>query len=379
MSNNDFDLDNLDIGDLDFDVSASASELVDDDGERGLRFSFIGSGQCGNNLCSALWDTGYRRMLLFNTTEKDLRINSVPQAWHVLATGYDGAGKDRNVGKQAVISMSQNILELMSRRFAKSDFIFICASAGGGTGSGSAKALAEIAKSWLIQTENITEAEAAARVGVIAALPKSQEGTAALQNAKEFVTDFVDPVTGMSCGNSPLFFVDNARSEAPLARLKVPMPQMNTAINKVVVQLFDSFNQISARHSDMYTLDSKDYSSLLRSGIVTIGMSRLRVVENDADIARALKANLSQSVLVEGLDLASATHAALVITAGDNAINTVTSPSIEQAQAMLNTLLGGHIGNKKVTLYLGMYRQSREQVDIMSIVGGLKFPVNRLL
>jgi diphthamide biosynthesis methyltransferase len=108
-------------------------------------------------------------------------------------------------------------------------------------------------------------------------------------------------------------------------------------------------------------------------------MSRLRVVENDADIARALKANLSQSVLVEGLDLASATHAALVITAGDNAINTVTSPSIEQAQAMLNTLLGGHIGNKKVTLYLGMYRQSREQVDIMSIVGGLKFPVNRLL
>jgi hypothetical protein len=193
------------------------------------------------------------------------------------------------------------------------------------------------------------------------------------------VTDFVDPVTGMSRGNSPLFFVDNARSEAPLARLKVPMPQMNTAINKVVVQLFDSFNQISARHSDMYTLDSKDYSSLLRSGIVTIGMSRLRVVENDADIARALKANLSQSVLVEGLDLASATHAALVITAGDNAINTVTSPSIEQAQAMLNTLLGGHIGNKKVTLYLGMYRQSREQVDIMSIVGGLKFPVNRLL
>ena len=377
MSADTFDLESLDIGDLDFDVGeVEAAKTVDDDGERGLKFAFIGSGQCGNNLCSALWDHGYRRVVLFNTTEKDLRVNSVPSAWHVIAEGYDGAGKDRALGRQAAISSSQNILELMTKRFHGADYIFVCASAGGGTGSGSAFALAEIAKSWLMQTTNITEAEAGKRVGVIAALPKTQEGSTTTQNAKAFISDFVDPATGVSRGHSPLLFIDNGRSERPLA--KVPLASMNAAINKVLVQLFDMFNTTCARHSDMYTLDSKDYAGILSSGIITIGASRIRVVENDADIARQLKTNLQHTVLVDGLDLSTGTHAALVINAGDSVIDTISSASVSQAQEMLNSLLGGNNGAKSVTLHLGMYRQTREQIDILSIVGGLRFPIARL-
>lgn len=378
MSNS-FDLDNLDIGDLDFDLGATNPEdVVEDAGARGLKFAFIGSGQCGNNICSTLWDNGYRRVILFNTTEKDMRINSVPQAYHVVADGYDGAGKDRSAGNAAALSSTQQILGLMSRRFAGADFIFVCASAGGGTGSGSAKALADMAKSWLMQTENIEEAEAAKRVGVIVALPKTQEGSTSTQNAKALLLDFIDASTGLSKQHSPLFLVDNARAENILRNVKVPLSQMNGAINKIVVQLFDMFNTTSARHSDLYTLDSKDYSGILSSGIVTVGAGRVRVVENDHDIARVLKTNLSATVLVDGLDLSSGTHAALVINAGDSVIDTITPASVDRAQEMLNMLLGGHSGNKSVTLHLGMYRQDAERIDVMSIVGGLAFPVSRL-
>lgn len=378
MSEDTFDLDSLDIGDLDFDATdTDAAREIEDDGKRGLKFAFIGAGQCGNNICSTLWEHGYRRVVLFNTTEKDLRINSVPQAWHVVADGYDGAGKDRSVGKQAALSSAQKILELMGKRFFGADFIFVCTSAGGGTGSGSAKALADMAKSWLIQTLNISKEEAAKRVGIIAALPKQQEGTAASENAKAFIADFVDTDTGVTLGHSPLFFIDNARAERPLLKVKVPLVAINHAINKVLVQLFDMFNITSARSSDMYTLDSKDYSGILSSGIVTIGASRIRRVETDSDIARALRSNLSQTVLVDGLDISTGTHAALVINGGDSVIDSITPASIDAAQEMLNTLLGGHTGSKKVTLHLGVYRQEREQIDIMSIVGGLAFPTSR--
>ena len=186
------------------------------------------------------------------------------------------------------------------------------------------------------------------------ALPKQQEGTAASDNAKAFIKDFVNEATGMTLGHSPLFFIDNARAERPLLKVKVPLISINQAINKVLVQLFDMFNITSARSSDMYTLDSKDYSGILSSGIVTIGASRIRCVETDSDIARALKSNLSQTVLVEGLDLATGTHAAMVINGGDSVITSITPASIDAAQEMLNTLLGGHTGDKKVTLHLGI-------------------------
>ena len=374
MSEDLLDLDFL--GD-DFALAQQEETVIEDAGARGLKFSFLCTGQCGNNIASQLWEQGYRRVLLFNTTAKDALVNKVPQKWHIIADGYDGAGKNRGIGKEAAVHSSTRVLELMSERFRQTDFIFVVTSAGGGSGSGSAVVLAGLAKSYLMQSQGLSEAEAMQRVGVIAALPKQQEGSAVAKNARDFVSEFVDTETGKSRGYSPLIFIDNARSEKMLPK-DISVTGVNPAINKVVMGLFDIFNTTSARHSDISTFDPKDYSSVLKSGIITIGLARLRRIDSDVDIARAIKSTLTNTLLVDNMDVGTGSHAGIVITAGDSLLDTISSASVNKTQEMMNALLSGGDSSKKVYLHLGVYRQTKENIDVLTLIGGLSFPLKRL-
>lgn len=364
------------LGDESF-LEQQQEEIVEDDGARGLKFAFIGAGQAGNNICSQLWSQGYRRVILFNTTEKDLRTNKVPQKYHVVPDGFDGAGKSRKIGCDAAVAASTKIMELAATRFTGSDFIFVVTSAGGGSGSGSAKTLANLAKSYLMQNQGLSESEAMSRVGLIAVLPKPQEASAAADNAKNLIADFVDTSTGRSLGHSPLLFVDNARAESNLPKT-ISISEVNPTINKIIANLFDMFNTTSARHSEISVFDPKDYASILKSGIVTIGISGMRKVETTADLARQIKANLTNTLLVDKLDLGTGSHAGLIIIAGDEAMATISRQAMNMAQETLTAMLSNGSSSKKVYSHLGVYRQNREQVNVMTIIGGISFPLSRI-
>jgi cell division GTPase FtsZ len=369
--------DALDLGFLGDDIftEPQQADIIEDDGARGLKFSFIGAGQCGNNMCSQLWEQGYRRVILFNTTEKDLRINRVPPKYHVIAESYDGAGKNREVGKEAARASSSRIVELMSERFKGSDFIFIVTSSGGGSGSGSAWVLAKLAVSYLVQNQGLSDAEATSRVGVIGVLPKPQEGSASIRNSAEFIRDFVDE-KGKSYGHSPLIFIDNARAASNLPST-IAVSDVNPTINKIITQLLDVFNITSARHSDIATFDPQDFAGILKSGIVTFGGSGLKKIENDADIARQVKVNLTNNMLVEKLDVSTGTHSGLLLLAGDSLLGRMPQSAITLAQETITSLLGVD-ANKTVYNQCGVYRQVKEQLNIFTIIGGVSFPMNRL-
>lgn len=376
--NNQGDLLDLDfLGDDLILEQAPEPTVIEDDGERGLKFAFICAGQCGNNIGSTLWEQGYRRVIQFNTTEHDLSMTRVPKRWHVVAEGFDGAGKSREIGKRAAAHSSTQVMELMQERFRGVDFIFVVTSSGGGSGSGSASVFAGIAKSYLMQTQGLAEQEAMSRVGVIGVLPKHQEGSTVLENTKAFLHEFVDGTTGKSKGHSPLVFVDNSRASSFLPK-SVSISETNNMINKIVMGLFDVFNTVTTRNSNISTFDPKDYAGILRSGIITLGASELRKIESDVDIPRQIKANLVNTLLVDKLDIGTGTHAGFLLIAGDTAMELITNTAVTKAQEVLNTLLSSSDSKKAVTITTGIYRQVKETVKILTLLGGLSFPLSRL-
>lgn len=351
--------------------------FVEDNGERGLKFGFVCVGQCGNNIGSALWEQGYRRVIQFNTTEHDLQANRVAKRWHHVAEGFDGAGKERSVGREAAQQSTHAVLELMQERFKSVDFIFVVTSTGGGTGSGASSVFAGVAKSYLMQSQNMSEQEAVSRVGLIAVLPKPQEGSTVAANTRAFLQEFVDPRTGKSRGHSPLVFIDNSRAASFLPKT-VSIAEVNATINRIVIGIFDVFNTVTVRHSNIATFDPKDYTGILRSGIITIGVSELRRIESDVDIPRQIKTNLANTLLVDKLDVSTGTHAGFLLVAGDTAMEMIASQSVTKAQEVLNTMLSAQDTGKMVTITTGIYRQNKETVKIFTVLGGLSFPISRL-
>lgn len=375
MSESDNELD-LDFGGLDVDTD-STETVIEDNGARGLKFGFIGLGQAGNAIATQFWNDGYRRVLLFNTTDKDLMGSTVPKAWQCIASSYDGAGKDRNAGRKALVESASELMEKISKRMYDVDFIFVCTSAGGGTGSGAAHPLVQLLKSYMMQKFDITVEEAVKRIGVIAVLPKPQEGSTVLRNAGEFLSQFLSINGENAVSEHPLLLVENARAIERLGK-NIQLSAVNDSINKVIVRVFDSFNTIASRHSDLSTFDPKDYASILGSGILSIGVRDIEKVVDVVDIARAIKHNITNNIMISDLVIDSGTHAGLILMAGDKAMATITNDALTQAQESLNSLLGGFGGSKHVVLHTGIYRQVKEKISVLTIIGGLALATRRL-
>lgn len=60
---------------------------------KGLSIGIIGVGQGGNRIAESFYNLGYRKVILFNTTEKDMQGLSVPKKHWVVAKDIEGAGK----------------------------------------------------------------------------------------------------------------------------------------------------------------------------------------------------------------------------------------------------------------------------------------------
>lgn len=337
---------------------------IEDNAPKGLRFGFIGAGQAGCNLVQVLREKkGYRRTLFFNTTHKDIEF--IPKAYRIVPSGYDGAGKDRSIGAVAANAARGDITIAMTRYFKKVDFIFICSSAAGGSGSGATKVLAEVACDYLVNNSGYTRDDAKKRIGVIAMLPKRSEGGAADSNAYEFVDEV------LSCDSiTPILFVDNER----VARMTKDSIGRFDKTNTVIAQMFDVFNSISASQSTLMTFDPKDYTTVMQSGLLTVGINTVKRYERDDDIAKAIRLNLSETVLVDGFNISGATHAAIIITGPKSILESIPNNALENARTTLLSMMG----SQQAVLHVGVYISNSDDVRVVTIVGGFPFPKTRL-
>ena len=112
-----------------------AQEQVQDDKYedievKGLTFGIIGVGQGGNRIAESFYELGYRKVILFNTTEKDMQSLAVPRKHWVVAKDVEGAGKNPAIGEQAAKDVIPDLIKKMNVIFKNVTNIIICVGAG---------------------------------------------------------------------------------------------------------------------------------------------------------------------------------------------------------------------------------------------------------
>jgi cell division GTPase FtsZ len=288
-------------------------------------------------------------------------------------SGFDGAGKDRSRGREAATAAKPDIVAALQQRVKSVDYLFVVSSAGGGSGSGATPVLAEIAVQYIKQLTGLTTEEAMKRVGIITMLPERADGSAVVKNAGQLLSEIT---IDNKSKYGPMLLIDNQRIKT---MGRGTLGDWQEKSNTLTARLFDIFNALSARDSRVSTFDPTDYKSVLSSGIITIGLNILRQgIEQETSISTQLRSNLSSNLLVDGLDLSSGTHAALLVVSDEKNLSSPHSAvALQRASETLLTLLGNS-EEKSVMLHQGVYSSKQPAVLVYSIIGGLSISQTKL-
>lgn len=341
------------------------SGAIADEFTAGFRFAFVGSGQGGSRLAATFWKLGYRRVCAVNTAEQDMTAIALPAA-NKFCFGSGGAGKNPEVARSAFVENKENVLDFMRRSFGPEfDRIIVCVGGGGGTGAGTAVHLVDTA----IELQKALKCPSS-KVGVVLALPKISEGKKVNVNAYNVLTALLDLVEKGHV--APLILLDNERISKLFPALAVD-PFWDTA-NMSVASLFHLFNTITVKDSRYSTFDRNDYLTVLDSGLITFGAAPVPKYNDPTDISFAVRSNLKANILSGGVDLATGNVAGVVIIGGATVLSAVPQAHLDHAFDQMNRML-----KPGSTVHRGIYRGSKDNLVVYTVVGGLGRPEAKVL
>lgn len=346
-------------------------ETVTEEKKTAVKMAFLGIGQGGGNIADEFWKAGYRRVSVVNTTTRDMHRLSVPVTNRHVLKSDGGAGKDPRIGKALVEGELEDIFKLLQGSFKKDvEQILICVGAGGGTGSGGVLPLVKLCKDYLI---SIGVQGAEQKVGCIVTLPTKEESSAVQRNALDTLMPLVEMAEKGQL--SPLVLVDNARVMQLYGKSSVV--DVWGKANRNIAALFDSFNLICAMDdlSVIVTCDPQDYRTVLQSGIMTFGRTKLEKVDKVTDISDAVRENVKKGLLVEGLDLSKASAGMAILIADKENLERIPQEALEGAFGSLNRLMKQGSDTK---LHRGVVENTNPGVYLYTLVSGLGRPVARL-
>lgn len=365
-------LDDLNLPELPLEgmASVSSDELSDTSGGSG-RYAFIGTGQGGGRIAEAFHKLGYGKTICVNTAQQDLDSLSLPVEQKILLkAGEQGAGKDMRVGEQAAERGQQGVYDVMLKKFGHVDHVFVCVGAGGGSGGGSALVLVETVKKFLtyLGLDDVDK-----RVGVIMALPTNGEcASPSVSGNSQFLADALCKFAARGL-ISPLVIVDNDRIQKMYPNLTVK--QFWPTVNDTVAGLFHIFNLIPTKSTQYTTFDGADYSSLMRAGgCMIMGVTQVRDWKDQSGVSAAIRSNLERTLLAEGFDLRTATHAAAVVLGGRQIFEAAPGlmGSIEAGFDALAVLTGNAM------VHRGVYEDQKDRLNVYTLVAGLAAPEKRI-
>lgn len=346
-------------------------DAVIEEKKTAVKMAFLGVGQGGGNIADEFWKSGYRRVAVVNTTTRDMHRLVVPATNRHVLKSDGGAGKDPAVGKALVEKELEDIFRMLQNSFKKDvEQILICVGLGGGSGTGGVFPLLKLCKDYLksIGVQNVDK-----KVGCIVTFPTKEESPAVQRNALDALIPLIEMAEKGQL--SPLVLIDNARVMQLYGKASVV--DVWTKANKNVVALFDSFNVICATDdaSVIVTVDPQDYRTVLESGILTFGRTKLEKVEKVTDIADAVRENVKKGLLVEGLDISKATAGMAVLIADKTSLEKIPQEALEGAFGSLNRLMKQGPDTK---LHRGVVEHTTNAVYLYTLLAGLGRPVARL-
>lgn len=364
----DFDIPDLP---LEAEAEAAPTEEVADESGGAATYAFIGGGQGGGRLVEAFYKLGYKKSIVTNTAKQDLAPLAIADEQKLLLNaGEQGAGKDMQIGEQAAERGQQSLYDLMVRKFGRVDHIFVCIGAGGGSGGGSSLVLVETAKKYLryIGLDDVDQ-----RVGVIVALPTNGECASPAVSKNSHL--LVSALCGLAEQKlvSPLIFVDNDKVQKLYPNLTVQ--KFWSTVNDTVAGLFHIFNVIPTKPTPYTVFDAADYGSVMRAGgCMIMGVTNVKDPKAANSVGTAIKSNMERTLLADGFDLRTATHAAGVVIGGQTIMG--------ETAGLMGAIEGGFDALAVVTgdamVHRGIYEDQKDRLNVYTLIGGLKAPDKRI-
>lgn len=324
--------------------------------EKGLNFGFIGIGQCGGNIANEFSKLGYKAVA-FNTSITDLeKLTHIQKNNRLLINvGIQGAGKNPEIGRQALEEHIEEIMHLIGQVFDTSnDMLFICAGLGGGTGSGIAPLFTQILT------------EQGYPVGMIVTIPSNIESP----KVKIVALNAFEEISSIP-GINAIFVVDNSKT------VKLPN-QMGfrtkySIINENIALRLDSINKMTTLASEM-AFDARDFQTLLSSRgaaiIATAVIDDIAELKQTEVFAQTVRKALSESIYAD-TDFTQAKGCAFLLELPEGGSLYLTEEALAKAQSELGT---------PFEVFTGLYetKNRKRDVTLHVVVTGLPFPIERL-
>lgn len=315
-----------------------------------LTFGFIGIGQAGGLLADDAKKMGYPSLAI-NTAQVDLQaLPFIGDEYKFHLYGYEGAGKDRQVGAEAFYAHQSPLMDTICEEFPSSHVLFVAAALGGGSGSGIAPLL----------IRRLTQQFPNKVVCPILFLPHKEETMKSRINALESFAEISEiKETGAS------FIFDN-QNILDLHQT-LPLREKYRHTRQEFLDALTFFNQQTNQQSGISNLDQMDLLTALAergaASFTVCGVEESDFLVPDRIGERILK-RIEYSP-VAASDFSSVPKAAVVLQlptalTGQLSVESFFEPSL-----------------RPLEMYAGVFEQS-ERPKLSTLLSGASFPFKRL-
>lgn len=323
----------------------------------GLRFGFIGVGQCGGNIANEFAKLGYKAVAI-NTSSTDLiKLEAIQKTNKLLINvGLQGAGKNPELGRQALEEHVMEVMNLIELVFPSNevDTLFVCAGLGGGTGSGISPLLSQI----LI--------EQGYSVCSILTLPSDSESSKT-KIASLSAFEEISQIEGIgSC-----FVIDNAKASTILK--DVGLRTKYNKINEHISVKLDDVNKLTVVPTDI-AFDMRDFETLLSSRgsalITSVAIGDIDEIKESQTLAQYVDRALEFSIFAD-VTMEQVKGCAFLFEMPEGGGQLLTEDAIAKMQQ--------RVGNPFEVFY-GIFesKNRKREIKLTIVLTGLPFPFERL-
>jgi hypothetical protein len=133
--------------------------------------------------------------------------------------------------------------------------------------------------------------------------------------------------------------------------------------------LFHVFNELSAQddQSVVVTFDPEDYKTVLSSGILAFGRTKITDLSSQTAIADAVRSNIKNGLLSSALKVSDATSGAGVLIADESELSKVSQDMLESAFGSMNRMMKQSPDTK---LHRGVIMSKGQPVTLYTLIAG---------
>jgi cell division GTPase FtsZ len=313
-----------------------------------LKFGILGIGQCGGNVAEYGITNGFKSIAI-NTAKVDLNLlKYIPSDNKLYLDGYNGAGRNRAIGKEAIIANAESVYNICKEKLNDCDTVFVACGGGGGTGSGAIPIAIEI----LLEMYNV--------VNVIYGFPDGFESPSAKMNAYDCFSEISEnPQLGS------IFILDNEKGK--LLNPNIPKFKIQQMVNKQLIDLLNEVNLLTEKTSYTNNFDESDLLDILSTrGCTLVSKAEFAHTKTtkDNDISLMIQESWKK-MYTPDYELNNIVKAAILGKLKNNYSNKINMEQIFN-------------GNIPYDIKDGLYTSRDENITMYSVFSGLSFPQTRL-